>query len=695
MFFGLTAAYSLWLTIPCIILGIAYAMLLYYREKRYEFRKITVRLLFALRTLSIFLIAFLLLSPIVKAVKKHLEKPLIIIAQDNSASLVYSSDSAFIRKEYSVRMKELIETLGNDYDVKCYTFGEKATAQQNFLYNEKQTDFTPLFSEIEARFSGRNIGAMIIASDGIYNMGYNPQYLADKLSFPVFTIALGDTMQQKDVLIAKTNHNKISYLGNSFPVEILVKASKCKGQKTNITLSRGGQQLFSKTIDITSDDFLEDINIELESDRAGVQHYTLILSRIDGEINEINNRSDFFVEVIDGREKILIIASSPHPDVAALKQSITASKIYEVQDTLADNIPYLPDGYNLVIFHQIPVKGKNHLPLIRRAEQLKLPVLYILGTSSDLNIFNTLKTGLSITQSQGRYNEAIPMFAPEFALFTLSDGLKKTSAQYPALLSPFGNYSAGNSVHALFYQKIGSVSTQNPLIMFNTAMEPKTGIIAGEGLWKWKLNNYLHYSNHDLFNELTNKIIQYLSVKEDKGKFRMNTKTDFKENEEVVFDAEVYNDSYELINIPEVKLTITNSAKKSFPFTFSKTDHAYFLNAGYFPVGEYNYRAEVSLAGKIFTKTGLFTVSQLNTEALNLVADHNLLYALASKHNGRMLYPGEMNRIADLLKEREEITTVSWSSKTYTDLVSILPVLLVIILLLATEWFIRKYNGTY
>jgi len=54
----------------------------------------------------------------------------------------------------------------------------------------------------------------------------------------------------------------------------------------------------------------------------------------------------------------------------------------------------------------------------------------------------------------------------------------------------------------------------------------------------------------------------------------------FNENEPIVFDGEVYNENYELINESDVSLVIKNEENKEFPFTFNKTASSYTLKAG-------------------------------------------------------------------------------------------------------------------
>ncbi len=106
-------------------------------------------------------------------------------------------------------------------------------------------------------------------------------------------------------------------------------------------------------------------------------------------------------------------------------------------------------------------------------------------------------------------------------------------------------------------------------------------------------------------------------------------------------EAELYNESYDLINDPEVNITFTNSDGKRFPFTFSRTANSYFLNAGKLPVDNYSWSARVVWGGKTFTDEGLFSITALNIENTKTIANHNLLLTWRKKGWG-MLYPDEM-----------------------------------------------------
>jgi hypothetical protein len=235
-----------WIILLCVLAGAVYAASLYTKDRlnRYFDRWVIISLA-ALRFCAVTLIALFLARPLIKTVEQEVEKPVVVIAQDNSASLAMGPDSARYRSEYARELRALAARLGESYDVQTYTFGEHLTPGLDTLdFSEKTTDYSTLLDELYTTYSNRNLGAVVVASDGRYNRGVNPVYSFQKLNAPVYTIALGDTAAQRDVQIAEVAHNRLAYLGNRFPVEIRVDGLEVEGESATVSILRKGQELF-------------------------------------------------------------------------------------------------------------------------------------------------------------------------------------------------------------------------------------------------------------------------------------------------------------------------------------------------------------------------------------------------------------------------------------------------------------------
>ncbi|HYG16998.1 MAG TPA: hypothetical protein VEC12_14670, partial [Bacteroidia bacterium] len=322
--------------------------------------------------------------------------------------------------------------------------------------------------------------------------------------------------------------------------------------------------------------------------------------------------------------------------------------------------------------------------------------LMIIGSQTVVPDFNDMGTGVTISNYRNNINDVLPLYNEAFSLFTLSEETRNMLRFFPPVKSPFGNYSATAAANTLLYQQIGAVKTEQPLLYFGQNTDRRTGVLLGEGFWRWRLHNFERNKNHDAANELMTKTIQYLSAKNDTRKFRVNAqKNTFNENEKVVFDAQVYNESYEAITEPDVKMEIKNAGGKTFTYTFGKGANAYSLNAGYFPAGVYSFKATVKVGLRDEVINGKFTVVPLQVELLQTVADHQVMQSLAAKNGGAMVYPREMEKLADLIKKREDIKPVSYMQTAFRDIINLKWVFFVLLALLATEWFLRRRNGAY
>jgi hypothetical protein len=643
------------------------------------------------RFLSVSLIAFLLLGPLIKQTGKLVEKPIIILGVDNSRSMVLTSDSAFYRSEFPKSIGLLVEELQKKCDVKIYSFGSGLSTGFDASFNGVKTDISTFFNEVNTRYSNRNAAGLILATDGIYNEGTDPFYSARKIPFPVYTIALGDTLLKKDILIRKVIVNKTAYKGDKFPVEALIEMNKCAGISSKLTLLQGSRVLETKEIRANSDHTVQKAAFMLEARDKGMIRYTLQLDQIEGEGSNQNNIASFVVEVLDVRQKIALVYDAPHPDVTAIQKGLEGSSHFEIDLIRTSDLPKSYEKYDLVILVQLPsVTSVADLGALFKS---KASLLLIVGSQTDINALNNLKSGLIINSAKNSFTESQPLVNADFSLFSIAKTDMDVFREFPPLQCPFGTYQFSPLSDVLFYQKIGNVATRTPMVMFTRVSEKKVGFIAGENIWRWRISDFMQKSNHESFDMMIDKIAQYLSTRDDKSFFRIHHNTRISENEPVEIDAEVFNASYELITDPEVNITITDADNKVYPYVFSKTAKAYYLNAGLFPIGEYSYKAMVKVGSEVFIKTGKFFVEQVNVESSNLVADHNLLFRLAASHDGEMINKAGIAKLADKILAREDIRSVSVYQQRMSDLIGNPWLFLIILALLTAEWVIRKREG--
>ncbi|OWY23552.1 hypothetical protein C7N43_26575 [Sphingobacteriales bacterium UPWRP_1] len=695
--------YPYWYILLCAALGAVYAFALYYKDNSFKeattAQKRMLVPLSVLRWLTVSVIAFLLLTPLLKSRNIEVVNPYILLLQDNSESVGMAFKQPADTVAYAAKMRQLAANLTNQYKVASYHFGSDLQDGLKFSFTDKVTDISNSLDKLYNNYANQNVGAIILATDGIYNQGSNPLYSNSRFNVPVFSVALGDTTPRRDVVIDKVLHNKIAYLGDKFTIRIDVSAKNCNNETTAISISKGkdnGTKVFGKAVKINSANFTGSEEVTLDADSPGIQHYVIQVAPLSGEATTQNNRQDVYIEVLDNRQKILLLANSPHPDVSALKQAIETNKNYQVTTAYINNFNGAVRDYDLAILHGLPSAVNNASTVLGQLKSANIPLWFIVTAQTALSSLNQAQNIVQINGGGGNPNEAKADFQRNFSLFTFENELVQNLLTLPPLQAPFGQYKAAPTAQVLLKQKIGTVNTDYPLLVLEQASGYKMAVLCGEGLWRWRLYNFKQQQSHDAFNVMMSKIVQYLSVKNDKRKFRVNMpKTLYNENEAISFDAELYNDSYELINDPEVNILITSEDGKSYPFTFNKTGKAYTLNTGILPVGNYTYLAKTTFSGQEYKAQGSFSVVPLQLETVQTVANHRILYAMAQRYGGAVVPPSQIDSLLSYIQQQPNIKPVQYSSFKTQPLINLKWLFLFLLLFLAIEWFVRKFIGGY
>lgn len=695
---NLNIQYPLFFILLVILLGFGFSLALYYREKKFkEKSRILILVFFTLRWFSVSLIAFFLLEPFFNSIKDEVRKPLVIIAQDASQSIAHTIDQDSLI-QLNEKTNTLIQKLGAKYDVRSLHYGTDIQTGLADSLSEAASNFDQLFQFTHQQYQGIPVASMVLLTDGIYNIGRNPLYI-DNINYPIQAIALGDTMQQADVAIKNVFFNPVAFVGDSIAIQFDLSAYAYTASQTQILFEEirnnaGNQLIQNKKITFNSNDYFSKQSFETRVNESGTIHFRISVLPLKNEKIKSNNIRDIFIDVIDSRIKVLILADHPHPDLSALRQTLEKNKNYEVDVSLAEDWKQ-DDRPDVLILHNLPSRRNPMQSLIRQWDESKTPQWYILGSQSDLNSLNKVQQIVSITNTNGSTNNATASFNQQFRSFEMDEVMRKEITQFPPIVVPYGEFNPDPDAQTLLLQKIGSVNTSYPLLSFNERNGLKKGLFLGEGLWRWRMNEFGRNGNQNAFEELLFKSLQYLSLKEDQRKWQVKMdKKIWNENERIQFKGIRYNDNYETVNSSEASLSIRNTNGEEFDFLFTRKSNYYTLDAGFLPEGSYQYTATNKTPGESFSTTGQFVVKSLQVEFSNLQARHDLLYQLSRNSGGKVYGADDMEQLQnDLLSK--EVKSVVYSTESYLNLINLKWLFFLILLTLSLEWFLRRYHGSY
>ncbi len=682
------------------MIAILFALGLYFKDARIKENKSWLpKVLGLLRFLTILGILFLLLMPLLKQFTTDEQKPVVVILKDESASIQASTDASTLQST-NTGLESLINGLSEKFEVSEFSFAENVISSTSDTIRPESTNISAPLEYITETFEDQNLSAIIMTSDGIFNEGKNPLYADMQTAVPIYPIALGDTTIRTDILIKNVLHNRIVYLNDRFLIEADVQAFNSKGSKSNIHLHKvtNGKniKLESQSFTIDKDNFFKSFQFELDADQVGNVKYLISIDGLNNELSKVNNSRNIYMEILDARQKILLLAHAPHPDIRAIKQSVKANKNFEIDVVYAKEDHPSVRSYDMVVLHNLPSQQSRIATFIEELKRIKKPVLYIIGANTSIPDINNLQDAIKITGSNNSLNDVTPILMDGFDLFTLEESLGPELKKYVPLKVPFGDYNVGAASKVLLKQKVGSVETNYPLLAYTDVNNHKQAVLAGEGIWRWRLFEYQEYESYKNSQSILMKSLQYISQKEDKRKFRAYVaKNSFKENESISFDAQLYNENYEPINIPEANLVITNNKGEQFDYTLSKTNNYYFLDAGRYPEGNYSFKANTNYNGKALESSGKFSIQSIKKEQYDLTARHDLLHDLAKKSGGHVFYPSNIASLQSQMLEDNTIKPILYSKAETTPILNLWWLIAILIILLVVEWFLRRYYGSY
>jgi hypothetical protein len=677
-----------------------YAIALYFKDSKFtESPKWSTWVMGVLRFLSVSGIAILLLAPLVRSITEDTKQPIVIIAEDGSQSIVANLSDEEIEAKKN-ELNTISDQLSEKYEVKRLVIGDQIENGEVDSFGYKVTNLSKSLEFIYDNYGDQNLGAIIMSTDGIYNEGKNPLYAKVNLTSPLYVVAQGDTTIKKDVSIKNVFNNKIAYLGDKFSIQVDIIANNCNGKSINLSVSRtdsgNTKRLESENLKINKEDYFATKEIILDADKVGLNKYRIALTPVDGEVTKANNYKDIFIEVLDARQKILLLAHGAHPDLSAMKSIITSNKNYEVDIHFPEDKDPNVNKYDLVVLHNLPSDKYPIAVELSKINKKKTPRLFVVGAQISLGGFNKVQDNIKIAGNSASLEDIQADVVKTFNSFTVDDQLGANLKAFPPLIAPFGLYTSPSGTNILLTQNIKKIETEYPLLSFKDQMGVKTGVWVGEGIWKWRLFDYLQNENYDVVTSVMNKAIQFLSTKEDKRKFRVSSSSNlFKENEQISLDAQLYNDNYEMINVPDVFVTVINQDRKEYKYTFSRSSNYYTLSAGMLPTGRYSYIAKVNYAGEALEQKGSFSVQNIQLELYDLTARHDLLRALTDKYGGEVFVSGKSTGLAEEILTNSKIKPVVYQSSDTKSVISFKWLFGLLMLLLSIEWFLRRYMGSY
>jgi len=674
-----------------------------------------------MRTLTLLLIISLIFDPILSYTRELLKKPGITFLIDNSRSMSIT-DSRYNRAE---KMREIInsETLidfSDRFTVRFSTFsGEVANIESDrfdsLRFDEEGTDIARALEQIEKE---NNSKAVLLFTDGAYNMGENPERISRNLNLPVYVIAVGDSSPQKDIMISNVQYNAIGYLNDTVSVDVYVKSYGLPGKNTEVSVKKNGKVLDTKMLSLPEDFLEKKITLRLTPEETGFNEFEITVNPYKGELTTENNTKSFLIKVLKNRYRFLILSGKPSPDFSFIKRALMRNENYVVDELISkkgNRFYYGNDAeivrnlslYDAFIFIDFPKKDVHNDLTGKIKNEIKkrnVPFLFAFGkgyTSGDCSLFDDIlpfqfinSTGKEI-EAYGRLTEE-GIKHPALRLDEdISANLLKWNKFPPIFtLSQFINPLRNTGILLWTEKKTAKnipLEKEIPVILSGKIKGIKSLIINGFNIWRWKLTLTDDTSLSEFFDRIINNCVRWLVNKEEDKQVRIYpNKEFFSSGEEIKINAEVYDENYEPVIDAEVKVEIRGENFITEKLLKSAGEGKYTENVEILEAGNYRYTGNAYYKERqLGSDNGNFLIEKFSKELLNTEMNSALLQKIAVNTNGKLYIPENfINTFTDITLPDEKFT-LSWDFAFWDKEL----ILLLIILFFSVELFFRKRWG--
>lgn len=642
-----------------------------------------------LRFISVFTILLLLVNPIISRKANEIEKIPLPIIIDNSNSVALLEDTNKVVELYNSILNN--KGLNEKFAVQFYTFDEELKASKNINFKGKQTRIDNVAIELKQLYHNKKY-PVVLFTDGNQTQGNDYVYTFSE-NISVNPIILGDTTTVVDLKVGQINVNKYAFLKNKFPIEIFLEYNGNQAVESTFSILQENQIVFKEKVRFTKGKRAITVNALLPANKVGIQKYTAVISPLSIEKNKTNNSKFFAVEVLDQRSEVALISDMVHPDISALKRSIEGNEQRKVT-ILKVNDPSISeqakqnnelDKYNLFIIYQPNSKFSTVFNHIKKTNSNSF---IITGKNTDFNFLNGIKDNFdfqSTNQTENysaNFNSAFTNFSQENIGFD----------NFSPLENKFVTIIPKTKIETLLFARVRNVTLETPLLAFTEVNKQRTSYLFGENIWKWRSESYLAKNDFNDFDVFIDKTIQYLVSNDTKKSLVVEHENFYKTGENISIKAQYFNKNYEFDADALLEITLVNKAtKKSLKYNFIKTNTDFEVVFNDLGAGNYSFTVKETKQKDIYN--GSFEVLEYNSEKQFVNPNKDQLTQLAKNTNGNVFYPNQIAKLIDILTKDEQYKPIAKEVVQKSPLIEIKWLLILLVITLATEWFVRKYNG--
>lgn len=668
---------------------------------------------------------------------------------DQVNQLLFNESNQFLprlQQEYDIHLHGFDASLNQSHIV-----GE------DFVADGKLTNLSKAIIEAENATKGHPNAGILLITDGSHNTSKFPLKKIVDLSVPIYAIGVGSLSPPKDIQIQNIQTPPITHTGHETIVRITVIQSGYTTKSTRLSLRETNTNKLIDAEILTFEEGSSNENITLKGqgiiqgtkhtvdlkitpETEGTFQYKLVIPAYEDELTDENNVKTFSLKVIKAKLNVFYLEGRPrweytflkrtlerdpdlNPTCAVLSKNIRQNTVLSKENGYYpqqqnEQITQLPDTLQALAKYDILILGDlTDQHLTPTQQQSIIDFIEVRGKAV---VFFPSHNALGKSgYKNSKINQILPIQIP-------SNGCIERDVDNTLNLTQFGTYHPmmqlsdtleGNSniwnnlpplskVFQGFQLKAGAtplieIQDVGPIMIFQRVGLGKSLLFTAEGLWNWHfgVNAYKNEALQNTYPRFWAQMLRWMAQQSDDDTIYISSDAPtYNQGDTAKIRVNVYSPTFQPQDNADIQVFVTAPNGSQFPLqTQTEIDNnstsqgnSYITELKVDEIGTYRLSAKGSIGNIPLGEDNIEIIVQpqlieLESPQLN----ETLLKQLAEQTNGVYITIDDADKLPDSINSEQKPVFVDEERDLWAH-----PLILIAVVgLLGTEWFLRKRTG--
>jgi uncharacterized membrane protein len=713
--------------------------------------------LWSLQSALITIVLILLWQPAVTVAELNSQQNIIAVLIDDSRSMAIadSGEDGRVTREAaaatSLQKNGVLAGLQKRFQTRIYRIDAKAArvpALEQIAPSAAATHLSAGLAQFVAETSDLPIGAIVLLSDGSENsnslgssggIGMEALNALRNRRIPVHTIGFGREQAEHDMAIDDVGVASAAVMDSRLSAVVSFHQHGYAGSKAMLQVRDGDKTLATRDVALAKDGVIQSETLFFNAGSAGAKSLQYLLTPLASEENLLNNAIAKPISVSDQKRRILYVEGEPRWEYKFIRRAedddptvqvvsmlrTTENKIYRqgIGDPkeLADGFPARAEdlfGYQAIILGSVEAGYFTPLQqeLLREFVDRRGGGLLFLGGrfslgdggwggSSLIDLLPTFLPGGRGTFHRDPATAELTSAGADSPIMRLVDDPAKNIDRWKKLTYMMDYQDAGSpKPGATVLAEMNAGRRRLPLLVTQNFGHGRTAVMATSGTWRWQMSQPLGDTAHDLFWQ---QLLRWL-VADSPGRVVASASTrTLMDDGRIQLSASVRDKEYMPASDARVAAHVIGPGGVSAMVDLLPVpDNPGNFQAEWAADKPGSYLAEITAQRDTQPKDRVSSASTHNVEELgrdvltfertdgvaeNFHTEQNreLLEKLSSQTGGRYWRPQELANLPSEISYSEAGISVRDTKELWNMPI----VFLVLLLLIASEWLLRRKWG--